>query len=367
MRHLLLLIASVFVWAAPAAACSVEADYQVPTNFELVQRSKLIVVARVVSVPTNFSAAMEGGKETWVAIQPMRVLKGTAPTRPLELMGWEPPSGDHGTPTPTTLSQSHWSSGLGACIRQVYTSGELVVAMFDDGNPEIRKHTGRDLIQLFFPFARSVETVEGVDDVWVRAVERYVALQAGPADGLDERINAAIRELESIPTAEAQAIVADLRYHLTRKDPENVWSTVSLPVATMAGVRGQKGAALYCVTGTAPGVKVDGARSEVVELVADGTRLATKPAVAGPVEKKMLDSSTRTLSSGKDPPPSSLYHFSDPTALVATLRSASRKVEITADGKPLIGGRPLDALLRWASHCEKLQRLPPPTEEQLRH
>lgn len=367
MRHLLLLIASVFVWAAPAAACSVEAAYQVPTNFELVQRAKLIVVARVVSVPTDFSAAMEGGKETSVAIQPMRVLKGTAPTRPLELMGWKPPSGDHGIPTPTTLSQSHWSSGLGACIRQFYTSGELVVAMFDDGNPEIRKHTGRDLIQLFFPFARSVETVEGVDDVWVRAVEHYVALQAGPADGLDERINAAIRELESIPTAEAQAIVADLRYHLTRKDPANVWSSVAFPVASTAGVTGQKGAALYCMTGTAPGVMLEGARAEAVELVAHGSRLATKPAAPGPMERKMLGSAMRTMPSGKDAPQSSLYHFSDPEALFATLRSASGKVEITADGKPLIGGPPLDALLRWASHCEKLHHLPMPTEEELRH
>jgi hypothetical protein len=356
MGRLLILFSAFFLCVPPAEACSVVAGYKIPTNFELVKEASVIVLARVKEV-----GAMDDKTSPFdhpsVTLELVRFLKGSAPAAQLRLIGWSAPLSLAGVPTATTLSQSHWSTGIGGCIRQFYSPGELVVAMFHS-DPEAKKRSGLDLVQVFKPFARAVETVDRPDDIWVHAVERYVALQSGPSTGEKGRIQQEIDRLQAAPGAEAQAIADDLRYNLTRKDPENAWATFSSPVTSMSAVMGQRGASLYCIAGTVPGVMVPGPSASNLAIRVGPTTLALSPATLSAIEKSLI-------SARSDTPPN-LFHFTDAKAALAVIRETSEQVAITAGGAILAGGRPLDALVRWASQCEKLQTERAPAESKLR-
>src|SRR5262245_54857553 len=148
MRAFLVFILLSLLSATPSGACSVEDGYKVPTNFELVRKATVIVLARVKDVP----ASMQPGHalEPQVTLEPVRFLKGSAPADQLGLIGWRQPGKTFGIPTTTTLSQSHFSTGIGGCVRQFYSPGELVVAMFGpNSNPD--ETSRRKLFQLFEP------------------------------------------------------------------------------------------------------------------------------------------------------------------------------------------------------------------------
>jgi hypothetical protein len=358
MRWLVALLVAVLA-AGPAAACSVENGYEIPTNFELVQKAKVIVLARVKSVPSGVDE--KTFQKPQVTLEPVKFLKGSARPNQLALLGWQAPENfSGGIPTVTTLSQAHWSSGIGGCIRQFYEPGELVVAFFEE-NEKARKITGLNLFEIFDPFARVVETVDGPDDIWVRAVERYVGLLEGSAASLNERIKLAAAGLEKEGTPAAQAMAEDLKYHLTRTEPSSpVWVASSLPMVATAGQIGQTNTMLYCLPGTSPGIWTATKGPEQVELSTGGTIFAAQRQEPTKAEQKLLQLNAEgTL-------PSSVYRFTNPAALLAALPGVGGTVQVKADGKALAEGRPLDALLRWASQCKKLQRLPALTEEDLR-
>ena len=162
------LAAFVLAPAAPAAACSVAQGYRVPSNFELVHRADLIVLARVASGP----AEMSPSEEAQVVLEPIRALKGWLPAEPLRVqgrVGWNREVALR--PSPTPLRAPHFSALAGACIRLHYPQGALVVAMFERVPDGLR--------QIGSPFARAVEDVEGEDGLWVRAVMAYAAAQTG--------------------------------------------------------------------------------------------------------------------------------------------------------------------------------------------
>ena len=358
MRRLIVLLALMFPTATPSAACSVEEGYKTPTNFELVRQASVIVLARVKDVPTDISG--ENGMNPMVILEPVRFLKGSAPDGELRVMGWRAPKHWSGVPVTTTLSQSHFSAGLGACVRQFYEPGELVVAMFEPNShreqlPDVR------FLQLFNPFAREVETVDGPDDVWARAVERYVALQAGNASQLNNRINAAIAELRSANSVEAQAIADDLDWHLTRSNRKDIWVNFSTPMTTTAAIAGHKGVGLTCLAGTAPAAMIEGVAPAKVELILKGVPFEAKPAAVSAVERLLL-----TPRKGGAENTRSLHRFVEPAKLFAALRSVTEPVEIKLDGKTHAVARPSDALFRWAGQCEKLQKIPAPAEKDLR-
>ena len=354
MSRFLAFLALLVLAATPGAACSVEEGYKVPSNFELVQKASVIILARVKEAPTDIAA--EKGMKPMVLLEPLRFLKGSAPTGDLRVMGWRAPKNWSGVPTVTTLGQSHFSAGLGACVRQFYEPGELVVAMFEpnshrDQLPDIQ------VLQLFNPFAREVETVDGPDDIWVRAVEKYVALQAGPSSLLNDRIKSAMAELEAVGGVEAQAMADDLDWHCTRTEQKGVWVNFSTPMSTTAAIAGNAGVGLTCLAGTAPTVLTDGMAPTRVELFIKSVPFEALPYAISAVEKRLLAS--RGEEGGK---PRSLLRFKDPAGLFAAFRSATEPVEIKVDGKTHAVGRPLDALFRWASQCEKLQKSPAPSE-----
>lgn len=358
--RILIFLASLLVASWPSVACSVEEGYRVPTNFELVQKAEVIVLARVANVPEMPKAPMAEGQDQWVTLEPIRVLKGTAPSEQLRLLGWRAPENWSGVPTSTTLWQSHFSAGLGACVRQFYQPGELVVAMFNN-DPKTKTVTSSEFGQIFDPFARVVETVDRANDVSVDAVERYVAIQAGPTNKINERIGAAIADLSSKPSPAAQAVAADLQYHLTRKHPAKTWGSVASPITAAASVPGQKGATLYCIAGTPPGIMLESAGASLVELLVSGVSHIAQPAPSNAFERSLFGSRSSGPGAESEGAPQSLYRFVNSDKLFNDLHGAWDDVQIRRDGKTVIGGRPLDALVRWAGQCEKLQAVPVPS------
>lgn len=364
MRTILAVITSFFLCTAPAAACSMADGYKTPTNFELVEKSKVIVLARVDQVPDHATA--DGKSNRLISLQPLKFLKGSAKQDALELMGWRPPKNWEGVSTSTTLWQSHFSAGLGACIRQFYQPGELVVAMFAE-DPQSKQITGKDLNQLFAAWARIVETVDGPDDVWVHAVERYVALQAGDPATAKQRIESEVQKLRLERTPEAQAIAADLDYYLRRGDRSGTWGSFAMPTLTVAAVDGQTGAQFYCVAGTPPGVMLaTNSTSQPPQILIDGARHVTTAAEPTPVERAMLNPPKRLPGEKSENAQAPSIYRLNASQTLAALRMATKDVAIETAGGRIVGGPPLDALLRWVSQCDKLQTLPAPTERELR-
>ena len=163
-----LLIASLLLWASPGLACSPDGKYRVPTNVELLQKADLVVLATVVTGPRTPEEAWSANGEPRVVLRPSRVLKGTSP-RELRVEGIL--SDQRGRPypfTPTQLSAVHPSALEGACIRERYRRGALVLAMF--------RRTPTGYVQLEDVFARSVEDVQGPAALWPRAAELYLGL-----------------------------------------------------------------------------------------------------------------------------------------------------------------------------------------------
>lgn len=179
MRHFALFAAGLcLALSAPAAACSVVSGYRVPSNFELVKKADLIVLARVASGPAMEALTAEVWDKPLVTIETVRVLKGELPEEPLALMGYVSVEGQAAMPHPTPLHVAHPSTMAGACSRQIYPVGALLVAIF--------QRTEQGWRQERSPFARSVEDVEGENGTWVRAVASYAEIAALP-DGTARR------------------------------------------------------------------------------------------------------------------------------------------------------------------------------------
>ena len=203
-------LAAALVWASPASACSVEDSYRIPTNFELVGKAELIVLGRIVG--TEKSEGTEPFGDV-VLIEPIRVLKGRAPSGRLKLFGETSWNGQPIPSMPSVLASSHFSAGLGACVRIFYPTEGLVLAMFETGQ------TG--LMQVRDPWARAVEDVEAEDGIWVRAVEEYLAIQQAAAGGdLRAAVETRRRQLLGQRDVAAQAMADDLGDHLRRSDEQ---------------------------------------------------------------------------------------------------------------------------------------------------
>jgi len=359
MRALVFWLIGSLLFSVPAGACSVKEDHKIPTNFELVQKAEVIVLARVKEVPPSSKAGDPNGAQPGlVTLEPIRFLKGSAPSEDLGLIGWEAPKNWSGLSTPTTLAQSHFSAGLGACIRQFYAPGELVVAMFEN-DPKMAEYTGRKLNQIASPWARAVETVDAPDDVWVNAVEMFLSLQKGPGGELNNRIQAKLDELSKQETPQAEAISSELQYFLTRTEPKGIWTSVALPTGTIAGVHGQPGIGLQCLEGTGPTVVIDGSSGDV-KIEAGDASFNTTRAQPTPVEAAMLNVQPLTAKPDEKPPERSLYRISEPAKLLQAFRTYGGKVKIQKNGSVVAEGAPLDALLRWSTLCQKLQAMPAP-------
>ncbi|MEI9851585.1 MAG: hypothetical protein WDN24_12905 [Sphingomonas sp.] len=198
MRNLFLAATLLLLSAPSALACKVEANYRVPTNFELVEAADVIVLARVEELKKNDPARL-----THVALKPGRTLKGTPPGAAIAV-----PGTSTGTPEVTPLDKANKSVGWGSCARSTYTRGTLVIAMFEQA-PD-------GLHPLSFPFARTIEDVDSRIGLWVRAVEVYVKLAQVPAGQRRAAIEAEVKRLDyDLDDRTASlAIAKDLRAYL---------------------------------------------------------------------------------------------------------------------------------------------------------
>ena len=160
--------ACLLVCAAPALACSVQAKYRVPTNVELLNEADLVVLALVQTGPRTVAEAWTLNDEPRVVLMPVKALKGVAP-KELRVLGILTDEG--GRPyraIPTTLNQVHPTTMEGMCIRQGYSQGAMVLAMF--------RRTRNGYMQLNDPFARAVEDVKGPTALWPRAASLYLQI-----------------------------------------------------------------------------------------------------------------------------------------------------------------------------------------------
>lgn len=195
---------------ATGLACSPEPGYRVPTNIELLQKADLVVLARVASGPMTFEPA--SFDEPQVILKLFKVLKGAAPTR-LRVKGILSDRDDRPyPPNPTGLNDVHPSALEGACIRQRYARGAMVLAMF--------RRTARGYEQLGDPFARSVEDVEGQSALWPRAADLYLRVLRIPGSAKRRAIFQQQQlTLAASKSRYARAVAADIGQYLkvTRK------------------------------------------------------------------------------------------------------------------------------------------------------
>ncbi len=181
-----------------------------PGNFELVRQAELIVIAQVDSGPEGSIPDAERMDQA-VRIGPMQVLKGVLPKEPLTLWGMVSSRRDgiafESRPTP--LTAPHPSVLSGACFRQHYAKGGLILAILAEN--------GRGLHPIG-AFTRTVEDIESYDSLWVRTVRRYIEIQQRARDGnLREAVIAERDQLRARgPDMEAQAVADDLDDWLER-------------------------------------------------------------------------------------------------------------------------------------------------------
>ena len=353
MRSLLLgvirlLAIAVTAAAVPAAACSPVKGYRPLTNFELVQKADLIVLARIVDGPRQFANGPEPFSER-VRIEPVRVLKGALPSLPLTVAGMIAWNGVDMPSLPSPLSSAHFSVGMGACIRMFYPVGGLVVAMFGPAPPEAK--TG-ELVQLFEPFARVVEDVESPDAVWVHAVTEYSALQRQTTTAdLRRAVEARQVALAANTTSnEAQAIAADLGHYLdvtaSGKRPASKfarWGYFAMP-GESAAILSRPGAA----TSEALRCGKDGTGLEVVALGREG---------AATLSLSIGDQTFPARAFAPKLPPgvkamTGWIGFS--AQLANLLMTTTSPVQINVPGEDTVSALPVDVLQKLAVRCQIL-------------
>ncbi|MFD1787693.1 hypothetical protein ACFSC3_08920 [Sphingomonas floccifaciens] len=328
------------VAATSSSACSTVGSYRVPTNLELVGQAEVVAVVEVVSAPSEFG---DDPSEPRVKVRAIRFLKGQASDSDLALTGV---SGWNGQSVPrvvTPLSEPHFSSGLGACIRMFYQPGELVLAMYG--------RTDGTLHQIGQPFSRSAESVDSVDDLWVRVADRYVALTQGNAATLDARARAAQAALRRELGIEAAATVEDLGRYLDRKAKRRTgWGGANGPddaaaVPFTADARRPDGG-LFCSRSGQFGILASETTMRPALRIGD-KRFKTLAAVKASTREE--ENSGALFTDGTAKP--AVFHFEAPEAVLATLKTATDPAAIEAKGVSIAPIAPGDTLYRFAIRC----------------
>lgn len=327
--------------AAPAASCSVAQGYRVPSNFELVHRADLIVLARVASGPAE-------AEEAQVVLEPIRALKGWLPAEPLRVqgrIGWNREIALRSLPTP--LRAPHYSALGGACIRLHYPQGGLVVAMFE--------RTPDGLRQIGSPFARAVEDVEGEDGLWVRAVVAYSAAQTGAGEQGLRRVAELLRGAYARRSDDlgAQAIADDLQSYLDSTDPGG---PVRRGGAAWRWTGGTDGAGIT-LHGSAPG-SAAGFRCTAGQTAirADIVNVEGAPELALAIGDRRFEAQgearTRMLEGGEQVSGMIPFTFE----LAALMAGSTAPSGIAVDGAPRLIAPPADMLQKLGIACAAVLR-----------
>jgi hypothetical protein len=234
------LAAALSLAGAPAAACTPEPGYRVPSNLELVARAETIVLATVVA-----GALDEGGDpfESTVTIRPLAALKGPLPAGDIALKGMmlsrdaDPALGM--VSSPYEFERAHPVSYIGGCTRFVFPLGTTALFFLRID------HEGR-WASAGEAFSRWAEDVPGADAPWVALVRLYLraaALPEGERTALLEAEGAALLARSDDPVAQLMAAdvarqlapprQGDAFAQLGDEDPATVESSVEAALRRM--------------------------------------------------------------------------------------------------------------------------------------
>lgn len=202
---------------ASAQACSVIADYRVPTNLELVGQSQLILRGRVVG-------EIKGGHrwETGLLVEPVEALKGEMPSGTIEISGsgMVPLPDEHGfgvLSNPYELEGAHPLSYIGACIRYMFPEGTTALFFLERRDGEWAPAGDA--------FSRWAEDVIRDDAPWMELTRFYArVLESDPAErkALLEAERDRLRARKHDPVAALMA--SDIERQLA--GPNEEWNTI---------------------------------------------------------------------------------------------------------------------------------------------
>ncbi|MEO8502545.1 MAG: hypothetical protein ABI609_01480 [Acidobacteriota bacterium] len=191
-------LAALLCAASPGsvAACSLSGGALLPTNYELVQETETIVLARA----TDELALPDGSAGTRFTV--VETLRGRYPGTAITLQGGPPFAG---ASPENDFSNARPGAYSGACTAFDYRIGGLYVLFLDhsSGRWDLRRDA----------FSRINEEVARINSPWVMAVRAYAKV----ADmGSYERRKAALLRLERNGDA---ALAADIARHFARPTP----------------------------------------------------------------------------------------------------------------------------------------------------
>lgn len=204
--------------ATPAVACSVTANYRVPTNLELAEEAELVLLGRVVGEV--------GGVDPWdtrLLVEPVRAIKGEMPEGTVSLAG----SGlvPENRPdfailsNPYELNQAHPLSYIGGCIRYMFPAGTTALFFLE------RAPDGEGWRPSGGPFSRWAEDVLVEEAPWLRLARFYAEVAAVPESeqaALLEAERARLAALAEDPVA--QLMAADIARQI--EGPNPAWHEV---------------------------------------------------------------------------------------------------------------------------------------------
>lgn len=211
MRILFSLAAAVLVAAPlPAAACSVAADYRIPTNLELVESADLILLATVDS--GTAMDAIDDPDAMRIDITPVASIKGDIAAAPTTLPIALAPARLAIPSHPYDLENAHPLSQIGGCIRYMVPKGSRVLFFLnrsDDGWAPAGE-----------PFSRWAEDVLTDDAPWLQIVRLYAEAAALPAGDRAPYLTARRDEYGAHrDDPVAQLIAADIARQLAGPNP----------------------------------------------------------------------------------------------------------------------------------------------------
>ncbi|USU07922.1 hypothetical protein NF700_12630 [Sphingomonadaceae bacterium OTU29MARTA1] len=185
---------------APAQACSLPSNYQIPTTLELVERADTVVIAQV----------MDGGRSSAPKFRAVKLvsiasLKGQMPTRGIAIAdGFLSNEQFRSTPSDQrNIVDANPDAFDGGCRRFVFDEGTLLVVF-------LRRRNGRYSVDAP-ALSRALEDISDPQALWVKAVRMYIEISALPKSRQRKEMSRRRSILAGeIKDADAQMLALDL-------------------------------------------------------------------------------------------------------------------------------------------------------------
>lgn len=210
--------------ASPALACSVRADYRVPTNLELTTEADLVMVARVESGSIGFD-----GPDEQMTVTPVEVLKGSIPLgKPMQVMGSIAPPRFAVLSPPLQLHEAHPTAYMGSCYRTMFVKDVPVLFFLTPAEKafdgEVPAEMRGMLVPAGGPFSRWAEDVVTQNAPWLRATRVYLKVAALPKEQQNAALRAEHDALLRAGDQDSKVIAEDIARQL--EGPNKPWNEI---------------------------------------------------------------------------------------------------------------------------------------------